>query len=172
MNNVVYVLALKRGSHYAKWNKSVTKGQEEWVGKKPFDILDISVLSLQSSGYTVAMQPLHKSPPFLCNRGHSTSELLWDVIQIYLWLGWTYCTYQQVKNHYSLYVCCPGNGVYLIVSTWHGQDVCCDGPAHVPHNIIELMQEFGWPHIAWGIIAGPNKHSTVLGKETHQEMEK
>ena len=35
----------------------------------------------------------------------------------------------------------------------------------MPYNIIELVQQFGGPRIARGIITGPNEHSTILGKD-------
>lgn len=41
-----------------------------------------------------------------------------------------------------------GMGMYLIVSTGDSQDVGCDGPAHMPHHIIELVQQFRGPRIA------------------------
>lgn len=60
---------------------------------------------------------------------------------------------------------CHENGVYLIVTARDSQDIGCDRPAHMPHNIIEFVQQFRAPRIAWGIITGPDKDTTILGKD-------
>ena len=35
----------------------------------------------------------------------------------------------------------------------------------MPHNVVELVQQFGRPRVARGIVTGPDEHPTVLGKE-------
>ena len=41
----------------------------------------------------------------------------------------------------------------------------------MPHNVVELVQQFGRPRVARGIVTGPDEHSTILGKEgSSQEM--
>lgn len=51
---------------------------------------------------------------------------------------------------------------HLSISTRDNQDVGCVIPAHVPHNICELVQSFGGPCIAQGIVTGPNECTTIL----------
>lgn len=35
----------------------------------------------------------------------------------------------------------------LVVSSGHGQDISCNGPAHMPNHVIELMEKFGSPGV-------------------------
>lgn len=51
---------------------------------------------------------------------------------------------------------------YFVVPAWNCQDVSSDGPAHVPHNIIEFVEEFGRPGVARRVVARPYKHSPIL----------
>lgn len=55
-----------------------------------------------------------------------------------------------------------GSSTHFVVSSRHCKDVGSDGPAHVPDNIIELVQQLWWPGVSRGIIACPDKHSAIL----------
>lgn len=54
---------------------------------------------------------------------------------------------------------------YLIVSTRNCQYVSSDGPADVPDDIVELMEQFGRPGVACRVIARPDKHTPILQRE-------
>lgn len=50
----------------------------------------------------------------------------------------------------------------LVVPARDGKDVSSDGPADVPHYVVELVQQLGRPRVARGVITRPDKHTTVL----------
>lgn len=66
--------------------------------------------------------------------------------------------YSGIKEH-------KNNHLYLVVSSGNGQYVSSDGPADVPNNIVELMQQFGRPGVSCRVVARPDEHASVLQEE-------
>lgn len=52
--------------------------------------------------------------------------------------------------------------IHLVVSSRNSQYISSDGPADVPNNIIELMEQFGRPGVSCGVVTRPDKHTSVL----------
>lgn len=65
--------------------------------------------------------------------------------------------------------------LHLVVSSRNSQYISGDRPADVPHNVIELMQQFGRPGVACGVVTRPDEHTSVLQKgatETETKISK
>ena len=67
-------------------------------------------------------------------------------------------------------VATPALSPDLVVTARHGQDVSGDGPADVPHHVVELVQQFGRPRVPRGVVTRPDKHPTVLWTEQRQTI--
>lgn len=57
------------------------------------------------------------------------------------------------------------SSTHLVVASRHSKDVCSDGPAHVPDNVIELVQQLRGPGVSRGVVTRPDKHPAVLRSE-------
>lgn len=60
----------------------------------------------------------------------------------------------------------------LVVAARDGKDVSSDGPADVPHYVVELVQQLCRPRVARGIITRPDKHTTILWEQQPQKVHK
>lgn len=59
--------------------------------------------------------------------------------------------------------------LYLVVSSGNSQDVAGDGPADMPHHIVELVEQFGRPRVPCRVVTRPDENASIL---QHVEKEK
>lgn len=61
--------------------------------------------------------------------------------------------------------------LYLVVPPRNGQDVPGDGPADVPHHVVELVEQLGRPGVTSWVVARPDEDSPVLGGRSKENGE-
>lgn len=59
-----------------------------------------------------------------------------------------------------------GGSLYLVVATRNRQDVACDGPADVPNDVVELVQQLGRPRVPRRVVTRPDEDASVLQRLT------
>ena len=59
---------------------------------------------------------------------------------------------------------------YLVVPAGDGEDVSSDGPADVPDDIVELVEQLGRPGVPCRVLTRPDKHPPVLMEIRHTEV--
>lgn len=59
-----------------------------------------------------------------------------------------------------------GGSRHLVVATRNRQDVPRDGPADVPNDVVELVQQLGRPRVPRRVVARPDEDASVLQRLT------
>ena len=66
-----------------------------------------------------------------------------------------------------VYVCACTD---LVIPPGHGQDVSSDGPADMPHHVVELVEEFSRPRVARRVVTRPDEDPAVLHADSKRDF--